>query len=152
MAAWGTTDLTLISFGGTNYYFAPNELVYAGSPMLRLNQVVQESESGEQVVQQLDDNEREFYQFSIFKMPAADRTVGGNTIRGYDSLRTLLETTIPMRANTVSLAPTSVPVISAVTARLQQSEFPATDWYFVDRSGNEYYGRGGAQLVFRKEI
>ena len=153
MAAWGSTDYTLINYSAVNYYFAPTELVYIGNPTTQKNQVVQESESGEQKIQQLDSNDRLIYQFSVQKMPAADRTVGSfGTVRGFDTLKTLIETTLNCRENILALNPATETAPSVFFARYNASEFPAIPLVRKTNAGAEYYGSGSQILTFRKEI
>lgn len=153
--AWSTTDLTLISYGGTSYLFAPTELVYSGDPRQSGNQVVQESEAGQIKVVELDSSTRSIYEFRIDKMPYADRSVGGSTIRGYSTLKTLIESSLNFRQNTCSLSPTGTSFATLVTVRLMQDEIFAP---MVISKGTSYtdrltlYGDGSQKLVFRLEL
>ena len=149
--AWTTEQLSFLNYGGTTYYFAPHELVYIGRPALSVNQIVQESEAGEIKVQVLDANVRELYQFAINKMHAADRTIDGVVIRGFETLETLITSTVNYRENVLNVKPSGIAGASFFSARYWASTFPAVKW--VRQVGSaEYYGDGSDVLVFRKEI
>jgi hypothetical protein len=150
MAAYSSTTLTYIIYSAVTYYFAPNELVYIGAPTLQRNQIVQESESGQIKIQEIDTNTRTLYQFAIQMMPASDRTVGAFTIRGFDSLNTLITSTLNYQEQTVSFSPAQL--ATAVTARYWGASFPAVPIKRISASGVEYYGDGGQMITFRKEI
>lgn len=152
--SWGITDLLMIRTNSTNYYFAPTELVNQIYPEKRRNQVVQEADSGEVKILTLSDNTIEIVEFMIRNMRAADRTVGGNTIRGWNTLTGLISgaSTMNYRANTVD-------IWLPGTSKISSADFTARYWGDTiptlpvrQLSGINYVGDGGQVIRFRKEI
>jgi len=149
--AWGTTDYVILTFSAVDYIFAPTELVYAGNPKYERNQVVQEAESGERKILELDDVLRQTFEFSINKMPSADRTIGGATIRGFSTLSSLILVSCEMRTNAITVKPPGTVFGGGTSCRFDSSSF----FVPVVRRGasvnTDLYG-GGATLKFRKEV
>lgn len=154
MMAWTTEDWTTITYGGTTYYFAPTHFIYLGAPDRSVNQVVQESESGEIKVQQLDTNNRNLYEFRLFHMPSANQTIAGVTSRGYAALVTLITSTLNFRQNAATLKLPGDGAITTHTVRYWGDSFvhPVVRIKGGRASGRLYYGDGSTTVLFREDI
>lgn len=149
MATWVQADFSILAFGGTNYHWAPTELVYRGIRRAK-NQIIGEAESGKIKISQFDTTERVMWDFTIYKMPQLDRTLGAFTVRGFDSLRTLITSTLNYREQIVAVKPPGTILAAAVNARYWSSEFP--DPYTAVLNGVLYHGDGSDLVIFRKDI
>ena len=149
--AWSTTQMTQIIYSGTTYSFAPNVFIYVGSEKLDRNQIVQESESGEIKIQELDTTTREMYEFALNLLPFGDYSDGTTTLRGFNTLRTLIETTLNFRENnaTISLAGDTIGTTHDV--RYWASTFGPHP-LVRDRGTNKYFGNGSTVVSFREEV
>lgn len=147
--AWTDTDYTIISYGGTDYRFAPTELVWLGGRD-SMNQVVAESSSGQRKISTLDSNFRLTDEFAVVMMPESDRSVGGTTLRGFSTLKNLIETSVIFRQNQLTWKPPGYTVIAGtITGRFDASTFPRPKKML--NGGGTFYGDGSDILVFRKD-
>lgn len=151
--AWSDSQLTLLSDGTTNWYFAPTELVFSTRYEYTKNQVVQEAEGGQVKVLDLSEDEVRLFRFRVNKMPLVDRTVGGLSISGASSLESLIRTTLNYRANTIDLwypgTTKTAPFATEVRFWGANFELPRADTY---KSTAPLFGSGREELVFRAEI
>lgn len=153
--AWDQYDWNTIVVGGTTYNFAPTQLVYVGTPQFQVNQIAQESEAGIVKVQILDTNVRELYEFVLNRMPYSDYTIGATTIRGYNSLYTLVATGCNFRENTATISLEGDPVGTTHTTRYWSDTFgphPVVRKVGSGVNAVRYYGDGSTSVVFREEI
>jgi hypothetical protein len=150
---WGDALLTRFSDGSTDWWFAPNELVFAGEFEREKNQVVQTAEGGQVKVLDLAEDEVRLFRFRVNKMPFGQRVVGSRTLRGASQLEALIRTTLNYRANTIDmwypgLTKTSV---FAITVRFWGANFslPRAAEY---KQSQTLFGSGREELIFREEI
>jgi hypothetical protein len=114
------------------------------------NQVVQESESGAIKVLTLTSNEVVWYEFAINRMPYSDRTVGALTIRGTNTLSSLIRSTMNYRETSMRMWAAGEAKIGAGTiVRYWSSTFKIENLRMLP---TEVYGNGSQILRFRKDV
>ena len=91
--AWTIREMTKMRVNSVDYYLPPNTFVFLGEERTEVNQVRQESESGEIKVLELDSNKRRIAEFSINRMKYGTISVGSTTLIGWATLRSLIEST-----------------------------------------------------------
>lgn len=152
--SWISIDVLMIRTNATNYYFAPTELNYAGTASRVKNQVVQEADSGELKILTLSDTETRIHEFTLVRMPNADRTAGGLNIRGWNTFVTLVTGASNMnyRANTCD-------IWLPGTSKAGSADFTARYWSdtifapFVLRGASKTFVGDGSQIIrFRQEV
>lgn len=151
--AWDTIDVHQFTINTVDYYFAPTELIYVGVYNKQANQVVQEAESGQVKVLSLDGNTRLLHEFRLNKMPGADRTIGGVSIRGISSLLSMIETAANFQANTIEFWPATIS--KAISAPYEVRFWSSSFKFEAVRklsSGSLLYGNGSQSLTFREDI